>query len=186
MSTLNSHEDLDAWRLATELKEWVFRIIKRPQVARDFKFCDDIKRSARSAPANLSEGFWRYRPRDNAKFVRVALGSLGETHNHLRDAFTEKYIDENEYKGIRALNERALKAAVGWHTYLMSCPERGHPSVRRGRRAESVTKAQPQADNEELQTTNEEPETNNEPDPRTKNEEPKRKTKNPKRKTDQR
>jgi four helix bundle protein len=127
MTTLNSHEDLDAWRLATELKEWVFRIIARPHVKRHFKFCDDIGRSSRSAPANLSEGFWRYRPRDNAKFVRNALGSLGETQNHLRDAFVEKYIREEEYNAINALNERALRTTVGWHTYLMSCPDRSDP-----------------------------------------------------------
>ena len=134
MTTLKSHEDLDAWRLATELKEWVFRIIKRPGVARHFKFCDDIGRSARSAPANLSEGFWRYRPRDNAKFVRNALGSLGETQNHLRDAFTEKYIDEEEYNQINALNQRALRVTVGWHTYLISCAECDDAADRKGGR----------------------------------------------------
>jgi len=91
-----------------------------------FKFCDDIRRSARSGPANIAEGFWRGRgrPRDNAKFVRHALGSLGEPQNHLRDAFVEKYIDENEYKGIVALNRRALQATEGWHDYVMSCAER--------------------------------------------------------------
>jgi four helix bundle protein len=135
MATLNSHEDLDAWRLAVELKEWVFRIVKRPGVARHFKFCDDISRSARSAPANLAEGFWRYRPRDNARFVRNALGSLGETQNHLRDAFTEKYIDEEEYRDIHALNERALRVSVGWHTYLMSCPERDNADAFRAWRS---------------------------------------------------
>jgi four helix bundle protein len=111
MPTFESHEDLDAWRLATELKEWVFRIIARPNVKRHFKFCDDIGRSARSAPANLSEGVWRGRPRDNANFVRFALGSLGETQNHLRDAFVEKYIGAEEYDEINALNKRALKVS---------------------------------------------------------------------------
>ena len=126
MPTFRSHEDIDAWQLATELKEWVFRIIKRPKVARHFKFCDDIGRSGRSAPSNIAEGFWRGRgrPRDNAKFVGYALGSLGETQNHLRDAFVEKYIDESEYNAIIALNRRALQASEGWHDYLMSCAER--------------------------------------------------------------
>lgn len=125
MSTIKTHEDIDAWRLATELKEWVFRIIKRPAVAKHFKFCDDIGRSARSAPANIAEGFWRGkddpgRPRENAKFVSYALGSLGETKNHLRDAFVEKYIEEQEYNAIIALNLRALKVCEGWCDYLMS------------------------------------------------------------------
>jgi four helix bundle protein len=124
MPTFKSHEDIDAWRLATELKEWVFRIIKRSSVAKHFRFCDDIGRSARSAPANISEGFWRgkQRPRENAKFVSYALGSLGETKNHLRDAFVEKYIDQEEYNAISALNVRALQATDGWYAYLMSLP----------------------------------------------------------------
>ena len=127
MPTLESHEDLDVWKLATELKEWVFQIIKRPAVARHFKFCEDIGRSARSGPANLSEGFWRHKPRDNANFVRYALGSLGETQNHLRDAFVEHYIEEKEYNAINTLNRRALQATRAWHSYLMSCPDPGAP-----------------------------------------------------------
>ncbi len=105
MPTFESHEDLDAWRLATELKQWVFKIIARPHVKRHFKFCDDIGRSARSAPANLSEGV------------------LGETQNHLRDALVEKYIDSEEYNSINALNKRALQASTGWYNYLLSCPD---------------------------------------------------------------
>jgi four helix bundle protein len=122
MPTIKSHEDIVAWRLATELKEWVFQIIKRPSVAKHFRFCDDIGRSARSAPANLAEGFWRgkERPRENAKFVSYALGSLGETKNHLRDAVVEKYIEENEYSAIIALNVRALQATEGWYAHLRS------------------------------------------------------------------
>jgi four helix bundle protein len=122
MPTFKSHEDIDAWRLATELKEWVFQIIKRPSVAKHFRFCDDIGRSARSAPANIAEGFWRGkgRPRENAKFVSYALGSLGETKNHLLDAAVEMYIQENEYDAIIALNVRALQATEGWHVYLRS------------------------------------------------------------------
>jgi four helix bundle protein len=136
MPTIESHEDLDAWKLATELKEWVFKIIKRPAVARHFKFCDDIGRSARSAPSNIAEGFWRGRghPRDNAKFVRYALGSLGETKNHLRDAFVERYIEEHEYNAIVVLNVRALRVSEGWHDYLMSCGDADEPVQSRRRK----------------------------------------------------
>jgi four helix bundle protein len=79
--------------------------------------------SSRSGPANLAEGFWRYRPRENARFVRIALGSLGETVNHLHDGFTEKYIEE-EYRELDALARRALKTAIAWHNYLENCPDK--------------------------------------------------------------
>jgi four helix bundle protein len=89
-----------------------------------FQILRYIRRSARSAPANISEGFWRgkQRPRENAKFVSYALGSLGETKNHLRDAFVEKYIGNEEHAGIVALNVRALQVTEGWYDYLMSLP----------------------------------------------------------------
>jgi four helix bundle protein len=140
MPSIKTHEDIDAWRLATELKEWIFRIIKRPAMAKHFKFCDDIGRSARSAPANIAEGFWRGkgrpgRPRENAKFVSYALGSLGETKNHLRDAFVEKYIEEQEYNAIIALNLRALMVCEKWCDYLMSCRSSAdQPRQRNGRK----------------------------------------------------
>jgi four helix bundle protein len=133
MPTIHHHEDLVAWQLAAELKKRVLGIIARPSMARHFKFCDQIRDSSRSGPANLAEGFWRYRPRENARFVRIALGSLGETLNHLHDAFTEKYIDENEYLDLRAIAERALKAATAWHDYLDNCPDKP-PTERRQRR----------------------------------------------------
>ena len=86
MAAIKDHEDLIAWQLSEELKDRVFAFTASPAVARHRDFCDDIQRSARSAPANLSEGFYRFRPRENAKFVRYALGSLGESKNHLRHA----------------------------------------------------------------------------------------------------
>jgi four helix bundle protein len=124
MATIKSHEDLVAWQLATELKERVLEFTARSAVARHRSFCEQIETSSRSAPANLAEGFWRYSPRDNARFVRIALGSIGETANHLRDAWKEHYISDAEYAALAGLARRALGVTIGWHTYLKRCPER--------------------------------------------------------------
>lgn len=124
VATIKHHEDIVAWQLATELKEKILAVIARPHVSMHFKFCDQIRESCRSAPANISEGFWRYRPRDNARFVRIALGSLGETANHLRDGWKEKYINETEYAELAELARRAIATTIGWHTYLMRCPDK--------------------------------------------------------------
>ena len=123
MATIEHHEDLVAWQLATELKERVFEFTARTAVSKHREFCDQIQTSSRSAPANLAEGFWRYSPRDNARFVRIALGSLGETANHLRDAWKENYITEDEYATLAKLARRALGITIRWHTYLKHCPE---------------------------------------------------------------
>ena len=122
MAGIRRHEDLIAWQLSEHLKELVFAFTARPGVARNEKFCDDIRRSARSAPANLSEGFARYWPRENAKFVRYALGSLGESKNHLFDALKERYITREEFNEMSRYARRAVGAATRWHRWLMSCP----------------------------------------------------------------
>jgi four helix bundle protein len=122
MATFKRPEDVDAYRLAVELRDHVFALIARPAVARHFRFCDQIRDSSRSAPANLSEGLGRYKPRDNARFVRNALGSLYETQSHLGEALKEKYIDEKDYQELFDLAGRAIKTSKGWHNYLVNCP----------------------------------------------------------------
>ena len=124
VTTIRNPEELVAWQLASDLKKRVYQILKRPRVAKDFRFCDQIRRSARSAPANLAEGLGRYRPKDNARFVRIALGSLRETRNHRGDGHDEGYIDDAEFEELRILSNRAIGTAVRWHTYLANCPDR--------------------------------------------------------------
>ncbi len=128
MAGIKTHEDLIAWQLSEELKDRVFAFTARSGVARHRDFCDDIRRSARSAPANLSEGFYRFRPRENATFVRYALGSLGESKNHLRHALKENYVTQQEFDEMWRFAKRAIGAATRLHKYLKSCPPDGPKS----------------------------------------------------------
>jgi four helix bundle protein len=125
MAGLKSHEELDAWKLSDTLEDRVYEITARSSARGDFDFCNDIRRSARSAPANLSEGFHRFRPRDAARFVRIAIGSLGETINHLRHAWKRKYITDEEHNDLVVLAKRARGASTAWLAYLDSCPPDG-------------------------------------------------------------
>src|SRR5438094_2662125 len=125
MSTIKSHEELVAWQLSEDLKDRVFEILARPAARKDLDFCDDVRRSARSAPANLSEGFYRYRPRDNARFVRIAIGSLGETMNHLGHAHKQHYMSNEEHAELTRLAKRAKGASTRYLNYLNSCPPNG-------------------------------------------------------------
>jgi len=48
--TAKHFTELVCWQLSSELKRNIYAVIARPKVARDFKFCDQIRESARSAP----------------------------------------------------------------------------------------------------------------------------------------
>ena len=97
MATAKHHEDLVAWQLSEKLRQLVVALTARSEVRRHVRFCDQILRSTESAPSNIAEGFGRFKPREFARFVRIALGSLSETQNHLRAAVNDKKIPQEDF-----------------------------------------------------------------------------------------
>jgi four helix bundle protein len=124
MAGVKHHEDLVAWQLSESLRQAVVALLAKPAVARHLEFCDQIRRSSRSAPSNIAEGFSRYKPRDFARYMRIALGSLGETQNHLRAALNDKMISEQDFDTVWSLSVRAIKTSKKLHSYLRRCDNR--------------------------------------------------------------
>lgn len=127
---VNRYQELVCWQLARDLRIRVRAITAYPKAARDFGFCDDILRSARSAPANIAEGFRRRRPPQFAYFLTIALGSIDETENHLGEALEASYIGRPEYDELLVLVKRARTASQGLLRYLEGKTRR-QPSSRR-------------------------------------------------------
>src|SRR5262245_8267215 len=119
------YQDLDCWKLAVQVKRKVYAILARPLVAKDFKFCDQIRDSARSAPSNIFEGFGRFRPAENARFCEYAKSSLMETDNHLIDALDCGYVTKDEWKKLSTMADRAIGATTKYIAYLKG-PGRDH------------------------------------------------------------
>ena len=112
--------ELYSWQRSTELQTFVHELIKRPAVARDRKFCDQIGDAAASAPRNIAEGFGRFEGKEFAQFLKVAIGSLFETRNHLLDAVERGFIDRKECDEAILLTRRAITAATRHRAYLLS------------------------------------------------------------------
>jgi len=83
--TVKDHRELACWQLSAQLRDEVIPILDNIPFPKDLDLCRDLSRSARSAPANIAEGFGRIRPLDSARFYEFARGSLMETLNHLID-----------------------------------------------------------------------------------------------------
>ena len=96
MPSVRNYQDLICWQLAHDLQCEVWAITASGAVNRDFKFRDQIRDSAASAPRNMAEGFGRFRRREFARFLEIARGSLTETHNHLRDGLERGYFSESD------------------------------------------------------------------------------------------
>jgi len=111
-------EDLVVWRLAHELQQEVFAVTATLPAARDFKYCDQIRESTRSATRNTAEGFGRYYPKEFIRFLRIASGSLHETKSHLRDGLDRRYLTASKHEQLVRLLLRAFKANVRLQAYL--------------------------------------------------------------------
>ena len=108
-----------AWQLAYELKRKVVALIAASTKAkRDFEFRDQITDSCKSVPRNIAEGYGRYRPSEIARYLEIAMGSLDETENHLRDGVDSGYFDAEKVGPLIHLAARCRTAMTNWHAYL--------------------------------------------------------------------
>jgi len=102
--------ELVCWKLSYALKCEVFEFTATGPASRDFKYRDQIRDSSSSAPANIAEGFGRFKPRDAARFYEIACSSLFETRNHLIDGRDRGYLDDKKFFRLNNLDRAAHKA----------------------------------------------------------------------------
>ena len=100
-------EDFVAWQLARRLERLVFAFTDKEPAKKDGDFCKQIRRSAASGPRNMAEGLGRFWPAEVAHKVRIAIGELEETLDHLDKALESKYLAEEEHLEMYALADRA-------------------------------------------------------------------------------
>jgi four helix bundle protein len=112
--------ELTAWQLSKELHLLVLPVIARPAFFMARKLREQLDDAAASAPRNIAEGFGRFSGVEFAQFLKVALGSLAETRNHLMDARDRGYITEGEQKRADLQARRAIAATTALRSYLLS------------------------------------------------------------------
>jgi len=121
MAGVKRYEDLICWQLSYELQQAVLAVTETGPVTRDVNFCDQIRDSARSSTRNIAEGFGRFEPTEFRRFLRMARGSLVETHNHLRDGRDRGYLTDSRHQELTALASRASAATTRLMVYLRDC-----------------------------------------------------------------
>ena len=121
MQPAQNLDELVVWRLASELSDLCDALARAPRAAANRKFCEQLRESSDSVPANVAEGFGRYLPKENAHFVRVAKGSLLEARSWLLKGKRRRYWPESDYEHAWRLSCRTLKALLRYLKYLDSC-----------------------------------------------------------------
>jgi four helix bundle protein len=80
-----TYRELVVFQRSAELRRRVLALLATPEARVDRRFCDQARDAVRSPPRNIAEGFGRYNPAEFAQFLDVAIASLDELDNHLRD-----------------------------------------------------------------------------------------------------
>jgi len=117
-SGLRNYRDFDAWKLANEVRIRIWRITGRPEFGDHLWLRTQLRKAANSACTNGAEGFGRYRPKEFARFLYIAKGSLSEIIEHLADVIALQLATEVECAEIGSYARRAIGAMTGLVRYL--------------------------------------------------------------------
>jgi four helix bundle protein len=94
---LTRFEDLKVWQLAHSLSLDVAKLVKSFPKDEKYNLVGQMRRSARSIPSDISEGFGRFHFNDKLTFYERARSSLGELRNHSKEALGNNYVDKDSY-----------------------------------------------------------------------------------------
>lgn len=116
---IRSFEDLECWKVSTELRRYVSQLVKTFPKEEQFDLTSQMKRASRSVTHNIAEGYGRFHYQENIQYCRQARGSLYELIDQFIVAFDEKYITNEELiKGKEQIN-KSLALLNGYIKYLM-------------------------------------------------------------------
>ena len=131
MTGFRNPEEMDVWKLSNQVSLRVREIVDRATFRRYQTLREQMEEAAEGPCSHIQEGFARYLPADNARFVRMAAGSLGELIRHLDRARARQLLSPAEHTEVRILTKRALGAAIGYINYLQTADA---PHLRKKRR----------------------------------------------------
>lgn len=111
-------KDIEAWKLARELRIRTYDIIKKLPSEEKFDLASQMRRAAISCTANIAEGYGRFHYQENIQFCRISRGSMYEIQDHLITCMDNEYITKESYDSIWNLSINAIKTLDGYIRYL--------------------------------------------------------------------
>jgi len=103
---MRNFRELKVWQKAHQLVLEVYGITKDFPSEERFGLISQLRRSAASVPANISEGCGKEGDRELSRFMSIAAGSASETEYHLLLAHDLGFLEKNIYiKYNRQINE---------------------------------------------------------------------------------
>jgi len=103
-----SFENLEIYQLAEKLADLLWKIVSDWDNFAKNTLGKQVVDAADSIPANIAEGCGRFSYKDNARFIRIARGSLYETKNWLRRAYKRGLLTDAHVEALKPTIEELL------------------------------------------------------------------------------
>jgi four helix bundle protein len=110
----NKHTDLICWQLADELRQLIIKHTETGRAAADWRFTSNLRDAIASACRNQSEGFYKYKHKQQRPYFNTARASLGETKDGIEDGRERGYFPTELASEMDALCGRAMIANLRW------------------------------------------------------------------------
>lgn len=118
MATIKRFEDLECWQEARNFVKLIYDLTRNNKFRKDFELVSQVRRSAVSSMANISEGFHRNSRKDFIKFLDYSRASIAETVSHCYVAFDQQYIDKTELGKVQQQADIVWKKVNNFISYL--------------------------------------------------------------------
>lgn len=109
------YKKLIVWQKADELAYQIYSSTKSFPKNELYGITSQLRRSALSVPTNIVEGYGRQGRGELRQFLNIALGSLAEVEYLLDFTLRLKYLNDKEYRKLRALRQEVGKLL--WRFY---------------------------------------------------------------------
>jgi len=120
MASRSRLEDLDVYKISLELSDKIWNLVSRWDNFLRNNIGGQLLRAIDSVGANISEGYGRGSKIDNARFVKMARGSLFETKHWLTLSKNRKLLSDSDTKKILDEIENLLPRLSAYINYLSS------------------------------------------------------------------
>jgi len=112
--------DLRVWQGARAFKNSIYTLVDAKSFDHEVRLRDQLREAAASAASHISEGYARFEPLDQARFLRMAKASIVECQNHVIDAVDRGAITEAVRQEHDDRAADLLKQIAAFIIYLQS------------------------------------------------------------------
>ena len=122
MARITRFEDIRAWQTARELTKSIYDVSGRDAFGRDYGLRNQIRRASVSVMSNIAEGFESGTRPMFIHYLGHAKASSGEVRSQLYVALDVGYLDDEDFKSLMDLADKASRQLSRFIAYLKSHP----------------------------------------------------------------